>query len=235
MPRRRLVALPLVLGLLAAPAPAQAQRLGSLVQALSVQAPLAGGVVQSATGAAGGLLPAQTAETLGELEQVLGTVPAALPGSGVPGAGQGQGDQLEVLGEALGALPPTASGGALVDLAAPTVTFEPRSTLKRVHKTGALRLRVRLGEPGVVVLGGQLRPGARVKGARGPHTRALVRVPPAVLAFRRAGTLNVVVQLGRDVRRNLLRSRDARLKVTALAADQARNLAPLTEKVRLKR
>ncbi|HYF24646.1 MAG TPA: hypothetical protein VD931_02805 [Baekduia sp.] len=199
---------------------------------------LVGGVLDGATGS-GSLLPTDV------LDQLLGTVGGALaPGGatgatgapGVPGT-TGSGGFVLINGV------PTPTG--VVDAAAPDMSVTVASTLRQIHKTGSLRLRVRSSEPGVAAIGGAVRPGtayrkpkkkkktARTSAAR--HSRKVIKFPAAVLAFRKAGELQVTVKLGRVARRNLGASRNARISVATVSADRYRNQASDTIRRTIKR
>ena len=194
---------------------------------------LVGGVLDGATGS-GSLLPTDV------LDQLLGTVGGALaPGgttaaTGAPGT-TGSGGFVLINGV------PTPTG--VVDAAAPDMSVTVASTLRQIHKTGSLRLRVRSSEPGVAALGGAVRPGtayrkpkkktARTSAAR--HSRKVIKFPAAVLAFRKAGELQVTVKLGRVARRNLGASRNARISVATVSADRYRNQASDTIRRTIKR
>lgn len=224
-------------------AQAQAPGLGQIVSSLPAAAPSGGGVVDAATGSAGGLLAGAAPGVAAALAHTLG----ARGGDQQPRPGDpppaGEGDDAPALesgvldfavGSLIAAAPPIGSTVG-VDGTPPSLRVQVVSTLRQVHRSGSLKLLVRLDEAGIVALGGTLRPGRRAAGTRGRHSRALIRVPPTLLAFRRRGALTVSVQLGRQARRTLRRSRSARLSVVAVASDAARNQTPARRRLHVKR
>lgn len=213
------------------------------------------GVVTTVTGSAGGVLS-------GVQQTVTGTVGSAL--DGVLGGSTAQPLPAATLDQLLAALGLTAgpagqqtadghgagtvaapSGtplqGGVVDAAAPEPTFTVLTTLRRIHKTGSLKLRVTSNEPGIVAVGGAIRPGAAVKKAGKRKTRAvkhdrrLIKFPAAVLAYRKAGSLTMTIKLGKPARRTLGASRNGRISLAVIAADVYRNQASGYEKRKLKR
>ena len=112
------------------------------------------------------------------------------------------------------------------------------SSLEAVGETGRLRVRVRLLEPGAVVVDAKVRPGRfmRSVGRRRPSgKRRLIRLAPVTLSYRRAGHQTVTLRLSRDHRQALKRSGDARLAIGALAVDTALNRSTARAKVQLER
>lgn len=120
---------------------------------------------------------------------------------------------------------PSNGGRVLVDARPPAVSLEVLSHLKTIGRTGRLVLRVAASETGVVALKGAVRPGARLRRARGSSTARVLDLPAAVLGFRKAGALRVTMVLSRTAQRALGRARDARLSLTYVTADLARNQA----------
>jgi hypothetical protein len=179
------------------------------------------GTLDQVTGAAGGLLPTNLLQQL--LAPVSGTG-TGLPGSGVAGA-------------------TGTSGGvpsAIVDARAPNARFRILYGLKNVGRTGRLRVRVSLDEPGVVIFSPTVRPGRQTKAARRSHrgtrySRKPVHFPAAALAFRQPGALRVTIRLSRRVQRRLGQARDGRMALALVTADLSRNQAASRQKKHLHR
>lgn len=192
-----------------------------------------GGVVTQTTGDAGGLVQSTTGGLTGTISQTVdqvlggglgqlptGTVDDLLSSIGVPGANGAPG----VPGTpGVTVLP---DGTILVDSRAPVTSVKVLSKVRQIGRTGRLRLQITSDEPSVVALAGAVRPGIarkvsghRVKG----RSRKPIRIPAVVLAYRRAGALNVTVQFSRKAQRNLDAGRSARLSVALVAVDVARN------------
>ncbi len=117
-------------------------------------------------GGSNGLLPT------GVLDTLLGTLlknSTAAPGT--PGTGNSGG--VIVLS---GAQP--GPGGAVLDTSAPRTTVKVISRLRDIGSTGTMKLEVKSNEPGIVAVGGNVRPGVAVKAKKGkkaarpPSTRA---------------------------------------------------------------
>jgi len=206
----------------------------------------AGGLVSGVESQVTGTVDA----TLGDvLDAATGTLP-----TGAPTTGGLPASTLDSLLAALGLAPRggLAGGGSsggttgsssgttvAVDGSPPKVTFTLLTRLRTVVRGQRLRVRVTTDEPGVVALRGDVKPGlkrrtARPKARRAPgtppaaayrHSRTAIKVPTAVLAFRRAGSLTVSIKLGTAARRTLNRSRNARLTLAYVAADALRNQA----------
>ena len=116
-----------------------------------------------------------------------------------------------------------ANDGA--DHTAPSVSYKVLSKLRTAARTGRLRLRVHASEPSVVAFTTLLRPGRarRVHGRPLTVDRKLVKIKPVVLAYRKAGSLTVVLKLPKSAKRNLGRTTDARVALQSWATDIARN------------
>lgn len=192
------------------------------------------GVTDPITGAVGDVLGAVTGATSG----VTGATGGGATGTTVPGGVVPTGSLDTLLQVLLGVAPasPGAAGasgaasqaaGSVLDGQAPILGVRVLSRLRRAARSGHLRLRVTSDEPAVVALSSLLRPGRamRVHGHTQRISRRLIRVKPIVLALRRAGSLDVVVKLRRAARRNLGRTRSARMAVRMWASDALRNQA----------
>lgn len=151
-----------------------------------------------------GPMPTGSLDTV--LQALLGVAPASAPAVGGSG---------------------TQPAGSVLDRQAPAVAIRVLSRLRRAARTGRLRLRVASDEPAVVAFSSLLRPGRALRaGGRARRvSRRLIRIKPIVVAFRRAGSLDVTVRLARAARRNLGRTRDARMALRLWAADAVRNQA----------
>ncbi len=226
--------------------------------------PISGGVVTGVTGTVGGIVNDTQGTLTSTLDQVLGDalsgtgtgpldglVNSLLPtdtldqlllslGLGPAGANGAPGTAGGVGGTT--AIGP--DGNPVVDAAAPNAKVRVLSRLTQIRKTGSLRLEVSTDEAGVVAMSGAIRPGLAVKSkkkskraraAAVKHSRKLIKFPAAILAFRKAGKLQVTVKLGRTARSTLGRSRDARMSIATLAADLARNQAVSQAKHKIKR
>lgn len=251
-----------------AAAPASAQlglplpNLGTVVQDLGKTIDSivpTGGLVTTVTGTVGGVVTGVQDTVTGTVDSVLGgvledgskgvlpttTLDSLLGTLGLSNAGGGGSGGSGGGGSTGGIVTPGGvSNGNVLDAAAPEPAFKILSTLRQVHRTGSLRIQVTTNEPGIVAVGGAIRPGfavkkkaakkkARTSAAR--HDRRLIKFPAAVLAYRKAGTLTMTVKLGKAARRTLGKSRDARVSFAVIAADVVRNQASSYEKVRVKR
>lgn len=208
--------------------------LGSLIPGL-------GGVVTAVTGAVGGVVGGVQDTVVGVVDQTLGGVIGGQSGllptgvldtllgtllknstaaPGTPGIGNSGG--VIVLS---GAQP--APGGAVVDMSAPRSTVKVISRLRDIGASGTMKLEVKTNEPGIVAVGGNVRPGTAVKAKKGKkaakHSRALIKVPRMTLAYRKAGKLTVTVRLSRAAQRALGTSANAAMSVGTIAVDVFRN------------
>ena len=122
-----------------------------------------------------------------------------------------------------GAAAATQVAAAPSDLRAPGVAVRVLSRARRAAQTGRLRVAVRIDEPGVVALAAALRPGAKVRSARGRHWRGVIHGAPVVQVLATPGEHVVALKLPRENRRHLGRARDARVSLAVLGADAARN------------
>jgi hypothetical protein len=181
-----------------------------------------GGLLQDVTGAlpapVGGTVDDVLGGTLGELPA--GTVDDLLGSAGVAGLDGARGAPGS---PGVTVLP---DGTILVDSRPPVTGVKVLSKARQVGKTGKLRLRISSDEPGIVALGGTVRPGIarKVHGHRlRHHSRKPIHLPSAVLAYRKAGALKVAIQLSRKAQRNLRRGYNARLSLALVALDVARN------------
>jgi hypothetical protein len=181
-----------------------------------------GGLLQEVTGAlpapVGGTVDDVLGGTLGELPA--GTVDDLLGSAGVAGLDGARGAPGS---PGVTVLP---DGTILVDSRPPVTGVKVLSKARQVGKTGKLRLRISSDEPGIVALGGTVRPGIarKVHGHRlRHHSRKPIHLPSAVLAYRKAGALKVAIQLSRKAQRNLRRGYNARLSLALVALDVARN------------
>lgn len=211
-----------------------------------------GGVVTGVTGSVGGIIAGIDSTVGGTVGGVVGTVLDGAGGGTLPT------DALDQLLATLGLGGPGANGvngangapasgvlGGVIDAAAPDVKIQALSKLRQIHKTGNLKLQVSSSEIGIVAVSGAIRPGTAVAAKKAKkttakksavtHSRALIKFPAAVLAFRQPGSLVVTVKLGKEARRTLGRSRDARLSVAVIAADVLRNQMSTHVKSKLSR
>ncbi|HEU4978274.1 MAG TPA: hypothetical protein VFT42_05225 [Solirubrobacteraceae bacterium] len=211
---------------------------------LPLQLPSAPAPVSTVTSTVGGVVTGTTQQVTGTVDQVLsgttgvtlptGTLDQLLGSSGVQGkdsGGTGTTTSPGTTGGGTGATSGAGAGGGatVVDVRAPKARVTLLSRLRRVGRTGKLRLRISLDEPGIVALRGTLKPGLRRKLPRAlrrqRYSRRSTRIPSTVLAYRRAGSLTVTIAVSRTAERMLNRARDARLDLRLLAADVARNQA----------
>jgi hypothetical protein len=209
--------------------------LGSLIPGL-------GGVVTAVTGVVGGVVGGVQDTVVGVVDQTLGGVLGGANGllptgvldtllgtllknstaaPGTPGTGNSGG--VIVLS---GAQP--GPGGVVVDMSAPRTKVKVISRLSEIGSTGTMKLEVRANEPGIVAVGGNIRPGAATvkaktgrKSAR--RSRALIKVPRMTLAYRKAGKLIVTVRLSRSAQRALGGSKNAAMSVGTIAVDVFKN------------
>jgi len=183
----------------------------------------AGGVVNTVTGATGGIT-----DTVGQtVDQVLGGTLGQLPVGTID----------DLLGSAgLNGLigPPGAPGSpgvtvlpdgtVLVDSRPPVTSVKILNTTRQVGRYGRLSLRITSDEPSVIALSGSIRPGiARNRKIARHHSRKPVKFPSVVLAYRKAGALKLTIQFSRKAQRNLRHGYNARLTLSMLAVDVARN------------
>jgi hypothetical protein len=135
-----------------------------------------------------------------------------------------------------GGVPVPAAGGApIIDTAAPAVRWTVAGRLPGIRRTGVLRVRITSSEPSVVAVNGAITPGRALKGRRSAHSRKLIRLPGTALVFRRAGTLRLIVKLGRPARRRLATARDAQIRIAMVAADVQRNQISRVQKRTIRR
>lgn len=251
-------------------APAQAQlnlgnvlpNLGTILtqtgQTLGGLVPGAGGVVTGVTGTVGGVvggvqdsvsglvdttlagvvggdmlgLPTGAVDSL--LATLLGNSSAAngTPGTGGPNAGA----PIVLAGARSG------PGGVVLDASAPRSTVKILSRLKAIGKNGKMRMEIKTDEPGIVAVGGKLRPGVlftpkgtKAKAAKAKHSRKLIKVPSIVLGYRKAGMLTATVQLSRAAQRALGTSKNAKMSVGTVAVDVFRNQGSESTTLNIKR
>jgi hypothetical protein len=218
-----------------------------------------GGVVTGVTGTVGGLVGGvQTTvtslvdQTLGgvvggdllglptdAVDSLLGTLlhsSAAAPGT--PGLGApGSGAPIVLSGGKIGA------GGVILDASAPRTTVTILSKLTAIGRNGKMKMEIKTDEPGIIAVGGKLRPGAllkvkdpaKLKAAKAKHSTKLIKVPSIVLGYRQAGKLDVSVQLSRAAQRALATSKDAKMSVGTVAVDVFRNQGSESTKIKIKR
>jgi hypothetical protein len=208
----------------------------SLLGSVGGLLPSDGGLVTGTVGTVGGLLGGVTGTVTGTLDTTLGSVldtsgsgggllptgvvDSLLASLGVAPAGTAGG------GTGTGASGTTGDGSVVVDARSPNATFKVLTKLRQIARTGKIKLRVSSDEPGIVAFGGSVRPGQARKArhaARRAATRKPLRIPAAVLAFRKAGALQVTIQLSRSAQRALGRARDARMSLAVVTIDAARN------------
>jgi hypothetical protein len=217
-------------------------------QALGGLIPGAGGIVTGVTGTVGGLVGGVQATVTGLVDQTLGGVVQGATGSSglLP---------TNVLNPLIGTLlnnsltKPTGSpasgpivlsggkigaGGVIVDASAPRPDVKVLSRLKGIGRDGKMRLEVRTDEPGIVAVGGNVRPGDPVK-KDAKHSRKLIKVPNVVLAYRKAGKLTVTVKLSRAAQRALGSSKSARMSIGTVASDIFRNQDSDSKSLSIKR
>jgi hypothetical protein len=209
--------------------------LGSLIPGL-------GGVVTAVTGVVGGVVGGVQDTVVGVVDQTLGGVLGGANGllptgvldtllgtllknstasPGTPGTGNSGG--VIVLS---GAQP--GPGGVILDASPPRTNVKVISRLSEIGSTGTMKLEVKSNEPGIVAVGGNIRPGtAAVKAKKGrkaaKHSRALIKVPRMTLAYRKAGKLIVTVRLSRAAQRALRASKNAAMSVGTIAVDIFKN------------
>jgi len=200
-----------------------------------------GGVISGAVGTVGGLLPATPADPTGALDGILAgaqpqldpTVLDGLLGSlGTLNPIGDRGAPAATTGPAGVVVGPGAATG-VIDGAAPTVSVRVLTHLHSIAKSRRMVVRLGASEPALVGIAGAVRPGRAMKSKR--SSRRLVRIPKALLAFRRSGALRVRISLSRAAARSLSRSRNARLSLTVYAVDAARNQAARSVKRQVKR
>lgn len=121
------------------------------------------------------------------------------PGRGAASDGGDLGIRLSA-----GAAPPSASR---------TASIRVLSSLRAIHRTGRLRLRIRTTSSGIVVVSSSVRPGRAVSSWKGSHSRTAIRLRTVSLGKRKAGARTVTIKVGRGTRLTLGRSRSARLSV----------------------
>jgi hypothetical protein len=181
-------------------------------------------------GGTGGLLP------IGVLNNLLGTLltnSTAAPGT--PGLGGPNAGGPIVLSGAQ-----VKPGGAVtVDASAPRPTVMVLSRLKQVASSGKIKIEVGTNEPGIVAVAGNVRPGDAVKAKKGKktpkHSRALIKIPRIVLAYRKAGKLVVTVRLSRAAQRALGQSKNARMSLGTIGVDVFRNQDSDSTRLTIKR
>jgi hypothetical protein len=199
--------------------------------------PPVGGVINQVTGQ----LPANAiTDALGSLTTgLIGTDPGTNdPSPNAPPAGAAPSGPAAA-GSGPAAPPATGDGASASasDSTAPTATLKVVSHFVTLAKSGKVRLRVTLSEPGVVALGGSLRPGPGVKrhGHARRVSRAVVRLPSSVLGYRSPGALDVDVALPAAARRALRHAAGVRFSLQATAVDLAHNQSEATLKRQLDR
>jgi hypothetical protein len=214
-----------------------------------------GGLVTTVTGTVGGVVSGVQDSVGGTVDSLVGDVLSGGGGASLPTDTLDQ--LLATLGiSSSGAGGSTGTGGTsgivgpgvvngVIDAAAPEPKFKVLSTLRSVHNTGKLRVRVISDEPGIVAVAGAIRPGYKVKkkksskkarkSAARKHDRRLIKFPAAILAYRKAGNLTMTIKLGRTARRTLGVSRNGRISFAVIAADVVKNQASMYEKLSLKR
>jgi hypothetical protein len=233
--------------------------LGQIVQDLgaTVDSVLpTGGVVTGVTGTVGGIVTGVESTVTGTVDSALGDVLGGVTGGLLPGTTLDQ--LLGTLGltavpgaDGVGSILVFANGQpvvpgapAVVDIAAPEPKVRVLSRLRQVHKTGSLRLQITSNEAGVMAVGGAVRPGLAVKSKKATkkaraaavkHSRALIKFPAAILAFRKPGSLTMTVKVGKQARQALGRSRDGRISLAVIAADVYRNQTATNVKRKLSR
>jgi hypothetical protein len=167
-------------------------------------------------------------QTTAAVDQVVGQV----LGGGLPQLPTGTVDQLlGSLGAPAGNGPVVGPGGAIVtDARPPVMKIKVLSTVRRIGRTGTLRLRISTDEASVVAMGGTIRPGIkrrlasrRARAQR--YSRKPIHFPAVVLGYRQAGALTVTIRFSRGARRMLGRGRNARISIALAAVDVARNQA----------
>ena len=198
--------------------------------------------VSTVTSTVGGVVTGTTPTVSGTVDQVLsgtsgGTLPTStldqlLGQSGTSSTKDSSGSGTTTTdGSGSGTSTGTGSGGGatVVDVRAPKARVTLLSRLRTVGRTGRMRLRISLDEPGIVAMRGTLKPGLRRKLPRAlrrqRYSRRSTRIPSTVLAYRRAGSLTVTISVSRTAQRMLNRARGARLDLRLLAADPAHNQA----------
>jgi hypothetical protein len=199
-----------------------------------------GGVVDTVTGTVGGVVDTVNdttggatggiTDTVGQtIDQVLGgslpelplgTVDDLLGAAGLAGLNGATGAPGQ---PGVTILP---DGTVVIDRAAPVTTFKVLSRNRTVGRTGKLKLRVSSNEPSVVALVGTVRPGRAWKlhgRALKRHSRQAIKVPKVVLAYRKAGALQLTIQFSRRAKWNIRHSYNTSVKLTLVAVDVARN------------
>lgn len=214
--------------------------------------PAGGGVVTGATGTGGGIVTGTTGTVTGAVDQVLDGAGDGLLGGGaldsllgtlgvVPGAPGGAGGAGGAGGPAGTVIGGAGSGaaGSLIDARSPNVKLTVLSRLSRIAKTGRIPLKVTTDEAGIVAFRGSVRPGKALEKSRRAARKAAaakpIRFPSAVLAYRRAGSLRVTIQLSRSAQRRLGKVRNARMSLNFVTADVRRNQGRATIKRTVRR
>lgn len=198
-------------------------------------------VLGAVPGSSGGTLPTGTVDTI--LGTLLGggTGTTGTTGGGTPtGTGAGGTSGSAGSGGAAGSNGGSSSGaaGSVVsgpaygaadgkDHRAPALRFTILSKLRQAARSGKLRLRVHSSEPAVVAFTTRIRPGRAVRthGRPARVSSKLIRIKPVVMAFRRSGSVVVVLQLPKRARKSLGHVASARVALQSWTSDLARNQA----------
>lgn len=96
------------------------------------------------------------------------------------------------------------------------------SSLRTIHKTGRVRLRIGLPSQRRARLSATIRPGRRLRSSRGRHSRRTIRPRSRSLSKVRSERRTVSMRVSRSARRILLRSRDARLTAVLKVGSKVR-------------
>lgn len=117
-----------------------------------------------------------------------------------------------------------AAARASRDVTAPQPVLTPGSSLRSAGRTGTVRLRIAIDEPGAVLVSGRVRViAAKRDRAKSRPASRLFDVPPTLVRYSRAGTKTATIELPAAARRQLATSRRARFSLQVIAADTARN------------
>jgi hypothetical protein len=197
-----------------------------------------GGVVDTVTGDVGGVVNTVTDTTSGVIDPIGDTVDDVLGGT----LGELPTGTIDDLLGAAGlngrdGAPGTPgvtilpNGTVLVDSRPPVTSVKVLNRTRQVGRTGRLSIRIASDEPSVVAVTGSVRPGiARNRRIARHHSRKPIKFPRVVLAYRRAGALKLTIQFSRKAQRRLRNGYNARLTLSLIAVDVARNQQKRTVK-----
>jgi hypothetical protein len=117
-------------------------------------------------------------------------------------------------------------GTVVVDKRPPNTTVKVLDRNGKVGRNGKLRLQIASDEPSVVALVGSVKPGRAWKlhgRAKRLHSRKAIAIPKVMLAYRKAGALQLTIQFSRRAQRNIRGSYNSTVRLSLVAVDVARN------------